>query len=305
MNFNFLLKPLGWILRQLSLLFGGNFAIGVFMFTLVVNVAMIPLSIKTQKSSVGQMKIKPKMDILKEKYGDDKQRYSQEMQKLYQQENISMSGGCLPMLIRFPIMLGIYQVVLKPLTYIVEIPANVLENAKNALQATLGSGVKLQQYYEPDLINKISSHAITGFEDIEQKLGQFNFNFLGIDLTKQPKFNIDIIGHAQIEWLIPVMAFLAALLTSIVSLKIQKKTNPSAQSMAGMMLTMPLISLFIGFKVSCAAGFYWACSSLIAGGIQAVLQYVYGPNKMIAAEQTKELYKRYKEETKIMQKVKE
>ena len=91
---DFLLKPLGWILQQFAYLFNGSFAWSVFMFTLVVNLLMIPLSVKTQKSSVSQMRIRPKMDMLKQKYGDDKQRYSAELQKLYQQENVSMSGGC-------------------------------------------------------------------------------------------------------------------------------------------------------------------------------------------------------------------
>ena len=127
--FDFLLKPLGWILQQFAELFGGSFAWSVFMFTLVVNLLMIPLSIKTQKSSVGQMRIRPKMEALKKKYGDDKQRYSAEMQKLYQEENVSMSGGCLPMLIRLPIMLGVYQVVLSPLKYIVGVSGELITKA--------------------------------------------------------------------------------------------------------------------------------------------------------------------------------
>ena len=81
---------------------GNNFAAAVLLFTLFINLALLPLTLKSQKASVGQMRIKPKLDELKKKYGDDKQRYSQEMQKLYQQENISMSGGCLPTLIRMP-----------------------------------------------------------------------------------------------------------------------------------------------------------------------------------------------------------
>ena len=89
------------------------------------------------------------------------------------------------------------------------------------------------------------------------------------------------------------------MLTSIVSMQIQKRTNPDAPRMGGMLLTMPFISLFIGFSVSCAAGFYWACSSLIAGAIQSLIQIYYGPSKIIAAEQAKELVKRNKEEQAI------
>ena len=101
--FNILNIPLGWILKNISALFGGNFAAAVFVFTLLVNLAMIPLSIKSQKSSVQQIRLKPKLDELKKKYGDDRNKYATETQRLYQEEGVSMSGGCLPMLIRLPI----------------------------------------------------------------------------------------------------------------------------------------------------------------------------------------------------------
>lgn len=296
--FDFLLKPLGWILQQLSLLCGGNFALAVFLFTLLVNVLMIPLSIKSQKSSMGQMRIRPKMEALKKKYGDDQQRYSAELQKLYQEENISMSGGCLPMLIRFPIMIGIYQVVLSPLKYIVGVSSDVIAKAQEVLGVTATNAYQI----ELEIINKLKGNP-AGFEEIAAKLEQIDFNFLGIDLTSTPKFDIDIFNKFELNWLIPVLAFAAAMLSSLISLRMQKKTNPDAPNMAGMMLTMPIISLIIGFTVTSAAGFYWACSSLISGIIQPVLQTVYGPQKMIAAEQTKELYKRYKEEKAVIEKV--
>ena len=70
---------------------------------------------------------------------------------------------------------------------------------------------------------------------------------------------------------------------------IQKRDNPDAPNMAGMMLTMPLISLFIGFTLPGGVGFYWICSSLVGGLMQPVLQTVYGPNKMLAKERVKEL----------------
>lgn len=295
--FDFLLKPLGWVLQQFSYLFNGNFAAAVFTFTLVINLLLIPLNIKTQKSSMAQMRIKPKLDELKKKYGDDRQKYSMEMQKLYQEENISMSGGCLPMLVRFPIMIGIYQVVLKPLTYIV----GISKEAISAAQQGLGITGTNEYLIQTEIISKINKNP-AGYEEIAEKLNNVNFNFLGIDLTSKPEFNIDVINNFELNWLIPVMAFAAAMLTSIVSLYIQKKSNPDAPNMTGMMLTMPLISLFIGFTVSSAAGFYWACSSLISGGIQTVIQTCYGPNKMIANEQTKELYERFKEEKAIKEK---
>ncbi len=295
---DFLLEPLGWILKQFANLFNGSFAWSVFMFTLVVNLLMIPLNIKTQKSSVGQMRIRPKMEMLKQKYGDDKQRYSMELQNLYREENVSMSSGCLPMLIRLPIMMGIYSVVQAPLTYIAGVSNNLISEATTKL-ADLG--VKSSAYPQVDIISKIDKLGETG-DKIADKIGNLDFNFLGINLAKEPDFNIDIVNHFDPTWIIPILAFAAAMLTSIVSMQIQKRINPDAPRMGGMMLAMPFLSLFIGFSVSCAAGFYWACSSIISGAIQSVIQIYYGPNKIIASQQSKELVKRYKEEKAIKSK---
>ena len=62
-------KPMGWILARLSELCNNNFALSVLIFTVLVNLLMLPLTIKSQKSTAKQAKIKPKMDALKKKYG--------------------------------------------------------------------------------------------------------------------------------------------------------------------------------------------------------------------------------------------
>ena len=80
--FNIINSPFGWVLEFLSGIVGGNFAAAVFAFTLIINLILIPLSIKSQKSSVHQSRSEPKVDEIKEKYGDDKQKYSGSVQKL-------------------------------------------------------------------------------------------------------------------------------------------------------------------------------------------------------------------------------
>ena len=106
--FNFINVPLGYVLRFFAGIFSNNFAAAVAVFTLLINVILIPLSIKSQKSSVQQMRIKPKMDELRKRYGDDRQKMAEAQQKLYQDEGVSMSGGCLPMIIRLALMMSIY-----------------------------------------------------------------------------------------------------------------------------------------------------------------------------------------------------
>lgn len=291
--------PFSIILRFLSDLFGGNFAMSVFMFTLLANIVLIPLSIKSQKSTVQQMRIKPKLDELKKRYGDDRQKMAQEQQKLYQEEGVSMSGGCLPLILRLVFMISIYNLIERPITYLMNVKdTKLIDAAAKALQIKS----KNVNTRELEILGKCSNLVGDKFNPIIEGAKEINFKLFGIDLTKTPKFSFDF-SQAQLIWLIPVGAFLAQILTSIISMRIQKKNNPDAPTMAGMMLTMPLISLFIGFGLPGGVGFYWICSSLIGGLIQAGVQLYYGPQRMLASERAKELKKRIDFEAKQIEKL--
>ncbi len=115
----FISKPMGWILSQISTLFNDNFAVSVLIFTILVNIIMLPLTLKSQKSTAKQARVKHKLDALKKKYGNDRQKYSVAMQEVYNKEGISMGGGCLPMIIRLVIMMGVYYAIFSPFTYVV------------------------------------------------------------------------------------------------------------------------------------------------------------------------------------------
>ena len=278
--------PMGYILNFLSGLVGNNFAAAVFLFTIIANLAMIPLTIKSQKSSVQQMRIRPKLDEIKKRCGDDKQKYTQEMQELYQKENVSMSGGCLPLILRMVFMMGIYYAVVNPIRYICGVDAATIDAAMKSIEGVkILRPIELIPYIEQGLVDTIKPEV----------LDNINFNFFGINLTQQPHFSLDF-SKAELIWIIPFMSFAAQMLSSIVSLKIQKIQNPDAPNMSGMMLTLPLISLFIGFGFPGALGFYWACSAIIGGAIQTIISLKFGPNVMIAKEQTKEVYARFKSE---------
>lgn len=322
--FNIINIPFGWVLEFLSGLFGGNFAAAVFFFTLIINMVLIPLSIKSQKSSVQQTRIKPKLDELKKRYGDDKQKYSEAMQQLYQEENVSMSGGCLPMILRLVLMMSIYYLILSPLTYMSHADKTQVTNVTTAISESLTELQKSDENAYKKITNEISWKKGNNNElsivkiirekpevikellseekyaEIEEDLADIteadkkadiNYTFFGIDLTQTPKFSFDIFHDAQLIWVMPVIAFLAQMLTSFLSLAMQKKLNPDSPNMAGMMLTMPLLSLFIGFTLPGGVAFYWACSSLISGFIQLGVQNFYGPHKMLSRERLKELNK--------------
>ena len=292
--FDFINKPLGYVLRFFADICGGNFAAAVLIFTVFINLILIPLSIKSQKSTVQQTRIKPKLDELKKLCGDDKQKYNMEMQKLYQEEGVSMSGGCLPMIIRLLLMMSIYSLINRPLTYLM----GVSDKAINAAEKLIGG----KNITELKIIDAVA-HGKIESPEIAEKLDTIDFSLFGLDLTQTPKFGFDFANDFQWIWLIPIGAFLAQILTSLISMAIQKKNNPEAPSMAGMMLTMPLISLFIGFGLPGGVGFYWICSSLIGGFIQSGIQLFYGPQRMLASYRKKEIAKQLDFENKQIQKL--
>lgn len=268
--FNIINVPLSYVLNFLADVFGGSFAAAVFAFTVIINLAMLPLSIKSQKSSVDQTRVKPKLDLLKQKYGDDKQKYSAAVQNLYREENVSMSGGCLPMLLRLVFMMSIYYLITSPLTYLVGLSSDVIKSVPS-------SG----NYAELGVIQTVLANP-TKYPDIFEALKSVDFSLFGLDLTQTPNFSINIIEKWQPIWIIPIISFAAQMLTSVITTRIQKRNNPEAPSMTGMLLFMPIISLIIGFSVPAGVAFYWACSSIISGGIQSAIQFFYGPHRMLA-----------------------
>lgn len=294
--YNIINIPLGYALRFLSDLFGGNFASAVFVFTLLINLILLPLTIKSQRATANQARLKPKLDALRKKCGDDRQKFAQEQQALYQRENVSMAGGCLPMIVRLVIMLGVYNVIVAPMVYLVGINQGIASDAAIAAQ-NLGFIKNVSYTSQISLLNAIKQGTIEVAGISPSALGNIDFNFFGLNLTETPVFGFNIFGgDFQPIWLIPILSGVTAVASSLISMKLQKISNPDAPSMGAMMLLMPIVSLVIAFSVPGAVGFYWAASNLISGGLQAVVQLMYGPDKVIARDRAKAVIKKYRAE---------
>ena len=134
--YDFFAKPIGGLLNQLCELLGGNFALSIFIFTLLLNIVFLPLNIKQQKTTANQARMKNKMDKIKEKYKDDRMAQQQAMSELMQESGTSPMSGCLLMFIRLPFFVAIYTAVRQPLTYLVGAPDKLIEGAKKALNVT-------------------------------------------------------------------------------------------------------------------------------------------------------------------------
>ncbi len=294
--------PIGWILKWLNIFCNNNFALAIILLTVIANVIVIPLSIHSQKSSAKQARLRPRLDALKKKYGDDKMKYNEAMQQLYTEEGVSMTGGCLPMLMRLPFFIAVYNVVRNPLTYVSGLSADIIKVAKEAVASLEGVKTAAENLTELEVIEHLGD--ITGkvSADVIDKIGNaasaVNFDLFGINLAEMPKFSINIFGDFKLIWLIPILSFVTAMLSSLVSSKLQKRTNPDTPNMGCIMFGMPVISLVIAFSVPGAVGFYWAISNLVSGIIQVFLQLYCGPGHIIAKEQVKDTLKKYETEQK-------
>lgn len=105
-------KPLFWVLKFIHNLVG-NWGLAIIGLTLCVKLLFFKLSATSYKSMAKMRKLAPKMAEMKERYGDDRQKFSQEMMKMYKTEKVNPFGGCLPLLIQMPVFLALYYVLME------------------------------------------------------------------------------------------------------------------------------------------------------------------------------------------------
>ena len=110
-------KPMGLLL---DLLYGfiGNYGISIIIFTVFVKLCLYPLYIKQTKSTAMMSEMQPKIKALQNKYGNDQEMLNIKMQELYKEEKFNPMGGCLPMLIQMPIIMGLFALLRNPMRYI-------------------------------------------------------------------------------------------------------------------------------------------------------------------------------------------
>ncbi len=114
---NLIAKPLGvllyWIYEMVN-----NYGLAIILFTIVTKILMLPINIKQTESARKMNEISPKMKELQEKYKNDKEKMNVKLMELYKQENYNPASGCLPLLIQFPIIIALFNVIRDPIKFI-------------------------------------------------------------------------------------------------------------------------------------------------------------------------------------------
>ncbi len=130
--FDFLAGPLGWIMKLVYNLVN-NYFVAIFLFTLLVRVLMFPLSLQSQKKQADRIRLSPRLERLQKKYKDDPQKLQKKQQALYEKEGVSMTGGCLPMIVQMIVLFGIIAVIYKPLAYLSSVDKVAIDAAVEAV----------------------------------------------------------------------------------------------------------------------------------------------------------------------------
>ncbi len=309
---NFLYGIFGYLFR---ILYGfvANYGIALVIFTVFFRVILLPSNIKQQKSSAKMMRLQPKLKRIREKYQDynpqeRQQKIQMETSELYQKEGYSsMGASCLPLLLQFPILIGLYGIIQKPLTYVLNLSAEVitsLTEAATALGLQEAAGKRGAFYLEPIVITNIEKileakpEFLTTFANEIEAIRNFDFRIFGIDLGLIPNDVYKSMGlnkETIFILAIPVLSGIASLLTSLLSQIRQKKTNPDMQNqqmMGCMMLMMPIWSVYLCWNFPVGMGMYWILSSLIAFFQTLIIGHFYSPRKVLAKAMVEETVNR-------------
>ena len=108
--FFFLTKPIFWLLHEVNLIIG-NMGWAIIGLTLVIKLLLLPLAYKSYVSMAKMKELQPEMEKIKERAGEDRQKFQQEMMELYKKEKVNPASGCLPILLQIPIFFSLYKVI--------------------------------------------------------------------------------------------------------------------------------------------------------------------------------------------------
>ena len=273
--------PFGWLMGQLYHL-TNNYGVAMILFAILVQLVLMPMNAKSKKSMMKMSRLTPRIQDIQARYANDPQKQNELVQKLYQDEGVSMTGGCvwslIPMLILFPL----FTVIRQPITYILMESTEVAQQIIDVIKAADASIFSNNSYYDQVVAAQaIPQYAAALREAIpgisEVTLAGINFNFLGsINLGAIPNWKFwawDAWNWANIgAFLIPCLSAGSQVLQMWISQKTNNsvitnekgvqdeeaaKKSQANQSTQMMMWMMPLMSLWIGFTVSAGLSLYW------------------------------------------------
>ena len=266
----------------------GNYLLSLLMFAIIIEICLLPLSIKQHKNTIKQAALRPKEMAIRKKYAGrndqaTQQKVTMEIQEMYQQEHYSPFAGCLPLLIQLPIILVLYNVVIDPLRYVVGISADAitaLQNFANTAVADGGLGLGINTAKGTiELIDRLPGMDLSNFASFAGENGAaYHAEIAGAIQNGLPSFNIfgNFLNLAEKpsinppNWLllVPILTFVVYFASMKINRKLSYQPTQPEGGQIGcsnniMDITMPLMSVFIAFGFPAAIGVYWIFKSIL------------------------------------------
>lgn len=241
-----------------------NYGIAIILFSVVLKIVLLPISIKQQKTMKKTAKMQEKMKEIQDKYKNDPERLNQETLNLYKTEKMSPFSGCFSAIIQIVLLLSVFYLVKSPLTYMKKVDPSVIENYTNEIKQEGQS--KNNVYPEISIIKE------KGAEDPNVYI---NMEFLGLDLSSVPTQNLSDPKVYVIPVLYVISSFVSMKLTNNLTAKKKKKQEEGddkqegteldavAQANKSMMYLMPVMSVSISLVAPLGLALYWLVSNLL------------------------------------------
>ncbi len=303
---DFINIPMGYVIRFCSSIVGNHYLFALLIFAVIVEILTLPFGIKQHRNSIKQAKMRPKEMAIRKKYAGredqaTKQKMSMEIQEMYQKEGFSPMAGCLPLLIQFPIIIALYNIVLNPLQYICRLSTDTIngiaavvksfpEYADATFNATrnidLMSAMSKILEKDPNAFASVEGFNVESMADIPN-LSIFNG---AINLGETPAF-----GWPP-SWLllIPLLTFVAYFASMKINKKLMYQPSQNDMGCSGKIMDymMPLMSVFISFGVPAAIGVYWIFKCVL-GVIKQFILSLTMPLPKFTEEELKAAEKEY------------
>ena len=270
--FEFFANTFGYVLNFIYN-FVNNYGLAIILFTILVKLLLLPISIKQQRTMKKSAKLQEQVKALQFKYKNDPQKMNQEMMSLYKSENMSPFSGCLSSIIQIILLLSIFYLVRSPLTFMKKVPADTLNTYVSQIQEE-GKTVN-NVYPEIDIIREKGQTN----EDVK-----INMGFLGLDLSQIPNQNMTDYR----VWIIPVLYIISSFISIRLTTAMQKKNTKkkqdviditedgennnkeesneldmTAQTSKTMSWLMPIMAISIAFVAPLGLALYWLVNNIL------------------------------------------
>ena len=277
--FEFFASLFGYLLEIIYNILN-NYGVAIILFTVVIKLMLLPLSLKQQRTMKKTTKMQEKMKIIQFKYKNDQEKMNQEMMNLYKEEKMSPFSGCLTAIIQILLLISIFYLVRCPLTYMQKMNPETISKYTTQLQEagkTTGN-----VYQEIDIIREYEWLKEQNPDDENIEKINIHMDFLGLDLSKIPQQNLNDFT----VYIIPVLYIISTFISMRITTAMQKKQSDKKALIDGktgkeeekednneidtimetnkmMSWMMPIMSVSIALIAPLGLALYWLVNNIL------------------------------------------